>query len=257
MQEQQISSNSNELHFTRYFAHQQSVNLIDEVNAIKEQRETLKMEHQNKDNDNNMGDDTEHIPNQLPHQDSSVENHRMAFAHQCLKTNHRAIKKQEKQIHLISTFLGFFCGMFASAFLLHLATIEPLMICRVLMLLVASFAWIPVTWIIGEAGSEALKVTSFSWMTLNSNHRVLQKIIPLWADSTITSEQMQHFIYEHRLHCDFTNCTNLQNYTDNHDKDDTRDTTPQSHWYSHWQEQLMSHTSSVVASIKQWRFKKD
>lgn len=247
MQEQQKTSN--ELHFTRYFAHQQSVNVMDEVKAIKEQRETMNPNEQ--DNDPITLDiaqnDTQ--PQQAKKERSfneHAEDSRLTFALEHFKATKQVLKKKEKKIHLISTLFGIVSGMVVSAFFLHLATMEPLMLCRVLMLLAASFAWIPVTWILGEAGSEFLKVTSFRWMTLSTNVRIFQQVIPIWRESNLNEEDIKQFIDYHELHC--YSHSNL-NQNQNNIQEKTQQTRGRT--------QLMSHASNMVDTIKQWRFKKD
>jgi hypothetical protein len=190
-------SNSNkELHFTHYFAKNQvSIHVMDEtLNAKIEPIEK-------KTSTSDVVDIYAPVNNSKPVQDegntdtgSTHKKEVFAMLEEKIRTLDKKMKIKESDIHTWSMILGVFTGLLVSAFTLHLASIEPLTICRLLFWIVSSFIWIPTTLIFSHLSSKFFKFLSPDWMTMKYSKKIYQRIIDLWDTVTITEQEAKELI---------------------------------------------------------------
>lgn len=199
------SSHSNsELHFTHYFAKNQvSINVIDEALSIKTEDNNANISSSPHvvdiyaQHDVNM---TQAEHDKAPTEtDSSYKSEVFAMLEEKIRTLDKNMKHKESDIHTWATILGVFTGLLVSAFTLHLASIEPLTICRLFFWLVSSFIWIPTTLIVSHFSGEFFKFLSPDWMSMKYSRKIYQRIIDLWDTVTITEQEAKELIEDQWL----------------------------------------------------------
>lgn len=193
---------NNELHFTHYFAKNQV--------SIRVMNETLNGNNNSNNEKNGKKTSTtdvvdiyaQHDVNvtQADHDKAPIEtgsSHKsevLAMLEEKIRTLDKNMKHKESDIHTWSIILGVFTGLLVSAFTLHLASIEPLTICRLLFWILSSLIWIPVTVMVSSFSSEFFKFLSPDWMTMKYSRKIYQRIIDLWDTVTITEQEAKELI---------------------------------------------------------------